>query len=242
MSEKIFSLASWITTLIFLALFLSQCQKNSNLQENIVVIEEWQNNTNLLIQNQYAKNRTLTTSDRKNVLEIKNLTGEKKALQQLIEREKRTNTALRSTIRAQIQSTTTDVTVEYNEVGNKQVSFGANTPANGWPTYKFVDDNDWYKIHGTVNADSATVLLETWAALEYTFTYEKDGSLFSLKEPVVKATIDNPYIVWESVEAWQQKSKPPRFSWSATAGLGIDLELRPTIAIVFGPSYRIRDF
>ena len=228
--------------IIFLILFLDQCQKKKELENNYTSINNWRDSTTLVLNDQYAKNSSLTTSNISAFLEIKNLKGEKRALQEFVRKDKNTIAALRSTIRTQIEVTTKNVTVDSNSFWLKQTFDGTDSNIVRWPTYEFVENNEWYTIYGKVNPDSAIISLETSASVNYKYTYKRTAGLFSLKEPVVEATVDNPYVNFESLESWSQKPKPPRMSWGLSAGIGMSADFQPVIAVVVGPSFRFRDW
>lgn len=233
--------------IIFLSLFMNQCQKTKDLEMEFTNLQNWNDTTNLILNQQYARNAVLETSKKSTFLDIKNLQGDKLALQNLVKRERNTSAALRSRIAILLKGNTTDVTIEYSAAdgsGERSNTWRtSNDSGQFFPIYSgTVTEEPWWTARCRASNTAIEVEMDVQATFSYTWQYKRSNGFFSVKEPIVSAEVDNPYVAFTSIESWSEKPKPPRLSWSVTAGIGMSTELKPVLGIIVGPSYRIRDW
>jgi len=224
---------------------LNQCQETKNAKAESDNIRYWSDSTQLILDQQYAKNAVLETATKKSFLEIKNLTGEKKKLQDLVRNERNVSSALRSKITAMVHGQTDDVVISISDTLSEMyiVDESDSTRTMVLPTYRgTVKDSTWYSADIIAKPNNISMVLELEASFSYTWKYKRTKGFFGVKKPIVEASVDNPYINFTQLESWNEKQKPPRWSWGATAGIGISANLKPIVGVVVGPSFRLRDW
>jgi hypothetical protein len=181
-------------------------------------------------------------------LEIRGLEGEKAALQNDLKNERLAHGLTRSRIRIIAEGSTEDIVIDDRGTSENFDSSRAAVPRYNFgrrflPIYHgTITEEPWYTARIRASDENISMELDMHATLSYTWEYRRAKGLFGTKEPFVKASVDNPYVQFESLESWSQKPNPPRFSWGVTAGIGISTELQPVIGLVIGPSFRVRDW
>lgn len=216
--------------IVFILLYWQQCQKTKEVQISNKDLQDWNNNTNLVLNGVYSENAILTGQSRSQLLQIEDLTGAKKVLQDMLEKNKRMTSGLVSQIDILVKASGSSTIIKWDTIDN-----------NIYPTYHALLVDSFSSIDMTMGKDTAWAKIELEATFKYRQEWRRESGLFGRKMPYIVGEVNNPYISFTALESMEIKKKPSRLGIGATVGPGINLLTgQAGLMLSGGISYTIR--